>query len=85
MLEVTQFLWMIAWGWKLHMGMMVPNIFQITCLKKASIPHIVASMDIPLVHDESHLAFSPKAYLYTWEEKLEDILMREHLVHWGNL
>ena len=42
-------------------------------------------MGIPLVHDESHLDFSPKAYLYTWEEQLEDILMRDHLVHWRNL
>ena len=42
-------------------------------------------MDIPLVHDVSHLDSLPKAYLYTWEEKLEDILMREHLVLWGNV
>ena len=67
------------------MGMMVPNIFHIPCLKNASRPHIVSSMDIPLVHDESHLGFSPKAYLYTWEEQLEDILMRKHLVLMGNL
>ena len=64
------------------MGMIVPNIFQIPCLKKASRLPIVASMDIPLVHDESHLDFSPKAYLYTWEEQLGDLLMRQHLVHW---
>ena len=83
--RVTHFVWMIAWGWRLHMGMMVPNIFQIPSLDKASRPHIVASMDIPLVHDEIHLDFSPKAYLYTWEEQLGDLLMRQHLVHWRNL
>ena len=48
-------------------------------------PHIAASMYIPLVHDGSHLDFSPKAYLYTWEEQLGDLLMRQHLVHWRNL
>ena len=67
------------------MGMMIPNTFMIPCLKKASRPHIVASMDIPLVHDESHLDFSSKAHVYTGEEQLGNILIREHLVHWGNL
>ena len=42
-------------------------------------------MDIPLLDDDSHLDLSPKANLYTWEEQLGDILMREHLVHWRNL
>ena len=59
---------------------MVPNIFQITCLKKASRQHIFSSMDIPLLHDESHFDLSPKDSLYTWEEKIGDILMRKHLV-----
>ena len=67
------------------MGMMVPNIFQIPCLKKASRQHIVSSMDIPLLHDESHLDLSPKSSLYTWEEQLGDILMRQHLVNGGML
>ena len=34
--RVTHFLWMIAWEWRLHMGMMIPNTFMIPCLKKAS-------------------------------------------------
>ena len=67
------------------MGIMVPNIFHIPCLKKASRPHIVSPMDIPLFHDERNLDFSPKAYLYTWEEQLENILMRKNLVLLGNL
>ena len=83
--RVDHFVWMIAWGWEIHMGMIVSKIYQISFLKKASRPHIVASMDIPLVHDESHLDFSPKAYLYTWEEQLGDLLMRQHLVHWRSL
>ena len=61
------------------------NEFLIPCLKKASRPHRVVSMDIPLFHDESHFDFSPKAYFYTWEEQLEDTLMRKHLVLWRNL
>ena len=75
----------IAWGWRLQMGMIIPNMFQIPCLKKASRPHIVSSMDIPLVHDESPLEFSPKACLYIWEEQFGDLLMRQHLVHWRSL
>ena len=78
--RVTLSVWMIAWGWELHMGMKVPNIFQIPCLNKASRYHIVASIDIPLLHDESHLDLPPKPNLYTWEEKIGDILMSEHLV-----
>ena len=72
-------------GMEASHGMMVPNIFQIPCLKKAPGPHIVASMDIPLFHNESHLDFSPKPYLYTCEEQIEDILMREHFFHWRKL
>ena len=83
--RVTHFVWMIAWGLELHMGMKVPNIFQIPCLKKASRHHIVASMDIPLLNDEGHLDLSPKASLYTWEKQHGDILMRKHLVHWSSL
>ena len=82
---MIHFVWMIAWGWELHTGKVVPNIFQIPCLKKASRPHIVASMDIPLVHDESHLDFSPKAYLYIWEGQFGDLLMRQHLFPWRRL
>ena len=67
------------------MGMISPNTFQIPCLKKAFRLHIVISMYIPLLHDESHLDFSPKAYFYTWEEQLEDILLKNNLVHWRNL
>ena len=81
--RVTHFLWMISWGLSLHMGMIVPNIFKIPFLKKDSRPHIVSSMDIPLFYDESHLDFSPKAY--TWEEKLGDLLRRNHLFHWRSL
>ena len=82
--RVTHFVWMIAWGWELHMGMAVPTIFQIPCLKKASRQHIVASMGIPLFHDDSYLGLSPKANFHTWEEQLGDLLMRHHLVLWRN-
>ena len=32
--EVTHFVWMIAWGWELHMGMVDPNSYQTSCLNK---------------------------------------------------
>ena len=83
--RVANFVWMIAWGWESHMGMIVPNIFHILCLKKASRPHIVVSMDVPLFHDESHLDFSPKGCFYTWEEQIENTLMRKYPFFWRNL
>ena len=67
------------------MGMKVPNIFQIPCLKKASIRHIVSSMGIPVFHDNSYFGLSPKANLHSWEEQLGDLLMRQNLVPWRSL
>ena len=63
------------------MGMIDPNTYQISLLKKASRQHIVASMDVLLLHDGSCLGYSPKASLHTWEGKLGDVLMIQHLVH----
>ena len=79
--RVAHFVWMIDWGWEIHMGIIVPNIFQIPCLKKASRQHIVASMGISLFHDDSYLGLSPKANLHTWEEQFVDLLMGQNLVH----
>ena len=67
------------------MGMMIPNIVLIPCLKKASRSHIVVSMYVLLFHDESHLGILPKACLYTWEEQLEGILLRRNHVLWRNI
>ena len=77
--EVTHFVWMIAWGWDIHMGMVDPNIYQTSCLIKAFIPPIVSSIDTLLSHDDSYLGCSPKASLHTWEGQLGDALMRQHL------
>ena len=67
------------------MGMIAPNIFQIPCLKKAFGQHVVDSMAILLLHDDSYLGWSPKANLNTWEEQFGDLLMRQHLVPWRSL
>ena len=67
------------------MGMMVPNIFMIPCLKKASRSHIVVSMYVLLFHDESHLEFLPKACFYTWKEQLEGIFLKRNLVIWRSI
>ena len=83
--RVAHFVWMITWGWEIHMGMIVPNIYQILCLKKASRQHIFVSMGVLLLHDDSYLGWSPKAGLHTWEGKIGDVLMRQHLVPWRNL
>ena len=83
--RVAHFVWMIARGWDIHMGMIVPNISQIPYLKKASRQNIVAYMGILLLHDDGYLGWSPKANFHTWEGKLGDVLMRQHLVPWRNL
>ena len=78
--EVTHFVWMIAWGWRIHMGMMVPNEFQIPCLKGTSRQHLIASLSTLLSHDDS-----PLASLHAWEGKFGDSLMRQHLIPWRSL
>ena len=83
--RVAHFVWMIAWGWEIHMGMIFPNIYQISFLNKASRKHIFSSMGVLLLHDDSYLGWLPKAYLLTWEGKLGDLLIRQHLVPWRNL
>ena len=80
--EVTHFECMIAWGWEINMGMVDPNVYQTSCLKKAFRQPIIASMDILHLHDDSYLGCSPKASLHTWEGKLGDVLMRQHLDIW---
>ena len=75
--EVTHFVWMIAWGWRIHMGMMVPNEFQIPCLKGTSIQHLISSLSTLVTHDDSYLAS-----LHAWEGKYGDLLMRQHLITW---
>ena len=67
------------------MGMMIPNIFLILCLKKASRSHIFVSMYVLLFHDESHLEFLPKACFYTWMEKLEGILLKGNIILWKSI
>ena len=75
--RVAHFVWLIAWGWEIHMGMVDPNIYQTACLKKAFIPPIVLSIYILLSHDDSYLAS-----LHAWEGQYGDSLMRQHLIPW---
>ena len=73
---------MLGGGWEIHMGMVDPNIYQTSCLKKAFRPTNFSSIDTLLSHDDRYLGCSPKASLHTWEEKLGDVLMRQHLDPW---
>ena len=68
--KVTHFVWMIAWGCRIHMGIMVPNTFQIPFLKGTSRQHLIASLSTLLLHDDSYLA-----NLHAWEEQCGDLLM----------
>ena len=73
--RVAHFVWIIAWGWRIHMGMMIPNTFQTPFLKGTSRQHLIASLSTLLVHDDTYLAS-----LHAWERKYGDSLMRQHLI-----
>ena len=77
--RVTHFVWLIARGGEIQMGMMNPNLYQPSCLKRTFKEPIVASMDVSLSHNVSYLGCSPIDGLNTWEGKLGDILMMQHL------
>ena len=77
-LEVAHVVWMISLGWEIHMWMVNPNSFQISCLKNAHRQPIFASIDVYFLHD-SYLGCSPKSSLHMLEGKLGDILMRKHV------
>ena len=76
--EVTHFVWMIAWGWRIHMEMLIPNIFQIPCLKGVSRHHLIAFLSTLLIHDDSYLA-----NFHAWERQYGDSLLTQHLIIWG--
>ena len=44
--EVTLFVWMIAWGWEIHVGMVYPNLYKTSCLKNTFKQPIIASIGI---------------------------------------
>lgn len=67
------------------MGMIVPNVFQIPCLERTSRKHLVASLGILLLYDDSYLGWSPKVNLHTWEGKYGDLLMRQNIIPWRSL
>ena len=83
--RVIHFVWMIAWGLELLIWVKLPNIFHLSCLKKAISQYLFLPMDLPFLHDEIHLVLSPKANLHTWEEQLGDKLIGENLVQWRSL
>ena len=75
--RVTHFIWLIAWGGEIQMGMMNPNLYQPSCPKGTFKKTFVASMDDPLSHNVSYLDS-----LHTWEGQLGDIFMMQHLDLW---
>ena len=75
--RVTHFVWLIAWGGEIQKGMMNPDLYQHSCLKRTFKQPIVASMDVSLSHNVSYLDS-----LHTWEGQLGDILMMQHLNPW---
>ena len=59
---------------------MIPNTFQIPCLKGTSRKHLIASLSTLLVHDDSY-----SANLHAWEGQYGDLMMRQHLIPWRSL
>ena len=56
--EVTHFAWPIAWGWRIHVGEIVPIIFQIPFLKRTFRNHFVILLSVLPLHDDSLIADS---------------------------
>ena len=54
--EVTRFAWLIAWGWRIHMGKIVPIIFQIPFLKGTSRHQFFILLSISPLHDDGLIA-----------------------------
>ena len=75
--RVTHFVLLIAWGGEIQMGMMNPNLYQLSCPKRTFKQPIVASMDDPMSHNASYLDS-----LHTWEGQLGDMLMMQRLDLW---
>ena len=78
--EVTHFVWMIAWGWRIHMGMIVPNTFQIPFLKGTPGQHHISFLSTLLTPDDRYLD-----NLHAWEGQYGDLLMRQHLIIWRSI
>ena len=55
-------------------GMMNPNLYQPSCFKRTFKQPIFTSIDVSLSHNVNYLDS-----LHTWEEKLGDILMMQHI------
>ena len=64
-------------GWRIHMGMLFTNTFQIPCLKGSSRQHLIAFLSTLLIHDDSYLANLP-----AWERQYGDSLLTQHLIIW---
>ena len=68
-LEAAHVVWMIYWGWEIHMGMVSPIIYQISCLKEALRYPIFSFMDI-FFYMIAIWGCSPKARLHMLEGEL---------------
>ena len=82
--EAAYVVWMIAWGWEIHMGMMSPIIYQISCLKEALRQPIVSFMDI-FFYMTAIWGCSPKARLHMLEGQLGHLIDDMASFSWRSL
>lgn len=63
----------------------VHNVFHVSCLKKALGKHVIVETELPPLDDEGHLVLTPEFILETWERRLRNKMIKDHLVKWKDL
>lgn len=83
-LEAAHVVWMISWGWEIHMGMMSPTLYHISCLKETLRQPIVSFMDI-CFYMTAIWGCSPKARLHMLEGQLGHLIDDMASFFWRSL
>jgi hypothetical protein len=74
----------VAYELDLPHGNKIPNVFHVSCLKRAIGKHITPIEEFPPL-DEGQLILIPEEILEVREKQLRKRSIREYLVKWKNL
>ena len=77
-LEVTRFLWIIAWVWETLIGRNFPHALHHSYLNEAIEQQEDHHLHLPFSHDVHLLS-------YTWRKSLEDRFIAYHFQPWWRL